>query len=199
MFENLILVGLGNPGARYESTRHNLGFVVVDAIARRHRLEWKPAGPARSYQRANLELSSVRVVLLKPQTYMNLSGDAIIEFRASTPFRSQDLLVVVDDIALPLGSLRLRKQGSDGGHNGLGSIIESIGTTRFPRLRLGVGPVPAEMDPADFVLEPFLDDEMDVARRMIRAAVRCVDAVVSDGYERAMGRFNTVPGDSESG
>jgi PTH1 family peptidyl-tRNA hydrolase len=197
MLDKLILVGLGNPGVRYESTRHNMGFLVVDAIAAKRGFEWKRG--AANYHRCEFESASLRVILVKPQTYMNLSGGALLELRESRPFEPKDLLVVVDDIALPLGALRLRKQGSDGGHNGLGSIIEELGTTRFPRLRLGVGPVPPDTDPADFVLAPIPSDETEVVQRVVRVAVRCVQTVLTDGFGRAMGRFNTVLRDPESG
>ena len=195
MFEKLILVGLGNPGARYESTRHNMGFLVADALARKRGLDWKRG--ARSYHRCECEIASTRVLLIKPQTYMNLSGEAVLELRESRPFQNRELLVVVDDIALPLGALRLRTQGSDGGHNGLRSIIEEMETTRFARLRLGVGPVPPGLDPADFVLDSFPEDDLDTVRRMVRAAVRCIEFVVTEGYSRAMSRFNTVPDNTD--
>jgi PTH1 family peptidyl-tRNA hydrolase len=149
-----------------------------------------------TYQRSEFRSASTRLVLAKPQTYMNLSGEAVLDLREALPFEPEDLLVVVDDIALPLGSLRLRKQGSDGGHNGLRSIIDELGTTRFPRLRLGIGPVPPETDPADFVLGVFPDEDHDTVRRMVRSAVRCVETIVADGYGRAMERFNAPPGDA---
>ncbi|MEJ2721175.1 MAG: aminoacyl-tRNA hydrolase [bacterium] len=196
MLETLVLVGLGNPGTRYEFTRHNMGFLVLDAIAAKRRLEWKRG--ARTYHRSEFTSSSARVVLAKPQTYMNLSGEAILELRDTLRFGPEDLLVVVDDIALPFGALRLRRRGSDGGHNGLRSIIEELGTTGFPRLRLGIGPVPPGMDPADFVLQVWPDEHHAGVRGMVRAAVRCVETVLTDGYQRAMDRFNAAPGGAET-
>lgn len=192
MLETLVLVGLGNPGTRYESTRHNMGFLVVDAIAEKRGLRWIRAD--RSYYRSAYESGSTRVVLVKPQTYMNRSGEAVGVLCESLNVGPEDLLVIVDDIALPLGTLRLRRQGSDGGHNGLKSVIDAVETTRFARLRIGIGPVAPEIDPADFVLSPFPDRDRGAVRRIVRAAVRCVDTIVSEGYDRAMERFNAAPG-----
>ena len=183
-----ILCCLGNPGPRYDGTRHNLGFALADLLVSRARGKW--SRPREEYLWSHVRVSGHDVIVLKPQTYMNLSGEAIGELSTLEPVRARDTLVVCDDIALPLGMIRLRKRGSDGGHNGLRSVIESLGTTAFPRLRLGVGPVPESTDAADFVLEPMATDDWAEGERMVREGVKCVETVLSDGVETAMNRFN---------
>jgi PTH1 family peptidyl-tRNA hydrolase len=130
------------------------------------------------------------VTVIKPQTYMNLSGEALEILAGMEPVRPADTLVICDDIALPLGFIRLRKKGSDGGHNGLKSVIDSLGGGSFPRLRLGVGPVPAGVDPADFVLAPLGEDELTVTAKMLREAVKCIETLIDHGVGTAMNRFN---------
>jgi PTH1 family peptidyl-tRNA hydrolase len=197
MSPNLIVVGLGNPGPRYASTRHNLGFRVVDLVAEGHSARsWKER---RTCDVAAVSHGPLQVLLVKPKTYVNLSGRALAELRSEVEIPPGEILVVVDDIALPLGQLRLRRRGSDGGHNGLKSIIAELGSSDFPRLRLGVGPVPTGWDAADFVLGRFLRDEERTVEEMVGKAARCVEAVVERGFDRAMGEFNTPPADGENG
>jgi len=188
MLPRLFLLGLGNPGPRYAHTRHNLGFRVIDAMASSHGIaRWSQR---QTLVRAEFDIVSTRIVLAKPQTYMNLSGHAAAELRSDFGAEPGELLVAVDDIALPLGQLRLRIRGSDGGHNGLKSVIAELGTSEFPRLRMGVGPVPSDVDPAEFVLSPFPSEEALNADAMVVRAVQCVEAVVRVGFDRAMGVFN---------
>jgi PTH1 family peptidyl-tRNA hydrolase len=137
--------------------------------------------------------------VLKPRTYMNLSGRALEALADLEPVRAGDTLVICDDIALPLGFVRLRKRGSDGGHNGLKSVIASLGGTGFPRLRLGVGPVPPGVDPADFVLDRMSADDAASAEKMLREALKCVETAVDLGFEAAMTRFNRRVGPDEGG
>jgi len=193
----MVFFGLGNPEPRYTLTRHNLGFLVLDEFADRHRLVWKKA--TKSFHSVESVIKSTRVLLIKPRTYVNLSGNAVAALRQRYDVEPEELLVIVDDIALPLGHIRLRRRGSDGGHNGLKSIISRLGTTDFPRLRLGVGSVPDDVDGADYVLCPFPDEERGVAREMIERAADCLETVVRSGFERAMGRFNTPPALDETG
>jgi PTH1 family peptidyl-tRNA hydrolase len=131
------------------------------------------------------------VLLVEPLTFMNLSGDALRPIVDAEKLPAGRVLVVCDDIAIPLGQLRLRPSGSDGGHNGLASVIERLDTTGFPRLRLGVGPVPPRVDAAEFVLAEFLPEERAPVEDMLGSAVDCVSAWVRDGIDRAMGRYNT--------
>ena len=193
MSPRLVVFGLGNPGPKYADTRHNAGFRVTDLVASRHgapRWEW-----GRSYLTTELVLDDTRVALVKPETFMNLSGRALVDYREGEGLLPGELLVVVDDIALGLGQLRLRRKGSDGGHNGLKSIISVIGTLDFARLRLGIGPVPEGEDPARFVLSPFSPGERPVVETMVGRAAACVESVVREGLDVAMNVFNVWNGD----
>lgn len=196
MLPRLILIGLGNPGSRYHATRHNVGFRVVDRLAATHGAEWRR--PRLSYESAEIDLGDFSILLAKPFTYMNLSGEAVGDLRAAGPIDPAGMLVVTDDVAIPLGSLRLRRKGHHGGHNGLRSIIEVLQTTGFLRLRLGVGPVPDSVDIADFVLSDFPESEESEVGTMIDRAVECVHDLVNVGIEKAMSRHNTGPANGET-
>lgn len=179
------IVGLGNPGAEYEGTRHNVGFATVDEVARR----WK--AKLKSWKAiADLVVVQGRdVVLVKPKTFMNASGEAV--GRVATFFKIEpgDLLIVVDEVQLPLGRLRLRTAGSAGGHNGLKSVIAHIGAD-FPRLRLGVGRGDPRWDLADHVLSPFHNDEREAAVKAVSRAADAVETFLDEGIGVAMNRFN---------
>lgn len=189
------LVGLGNPGPRYQDTRHNVGFMVLDLLRRRWNAPaWKSKG--------NMEYSDERrgqdhVHLIKPQTFMNLSGQSLIALRRQNTVEAADILCIVDEFALKLGQLRLRGEGSAGGHNGLKSLIAELGTQQFPRLRLGIGPVPPQWDPADFVLGKFQPDERDELEKMVERAADCVECWLEAGLQKAMGQFNKTPASPE--
>ncbi len=186
----LVVVGLGNPGPKYTETRHNLGFMVLDALAARSKVRWKEPRP--SFAKAEISLGGHDVVLIKPMTYMNLSGEALADWEhlQGGQVAAKDVLVLTDDMAIPLGMLRLRGKGSDGGHNGLASIAAHLNTTKFARLRLGVGEPPPGIDASDYVLMRFLDEEWEAVARMARAAERCVACWARDGLNTAMNRFN---------
>jgi len=184
-----LVAGLGNPGDRYLRTRHNLGFRAVELLARRRGARW--GKPARGLVSTRIDIAGRDVLIVEPLTYMNLSGDALAPLVAKEALPHNRVLVVCDDFTLPLGSVRVRKAGSDGGHNGLGSIIERFGSTEFPRLRLGVGPVPPRVDPAEFVLAEFLPEEEVSVDEMLAIAADCIEAWARDGVDRAMSRFNT--------
>ncbi|HMO50896.1 MAG TPA: aminoacyl-tRNA hydrolase [Kiritimatiellia bacterium] len=184
-----MVVGLGNPGRGYEATPHNIGFEVVDALARADGVKF------RKSWRFPLESAAIRVggdevLLVKPHTFMNRSGDAVAPFLRKKGAGPESMLVVVDDVELPLGSLRLRARGSAGTHNGLKSLIERLGTMDFPRLRVGVGPAPPGRDLAAFVLGKFPADRQDDADRAVRRAAEAVVAWVRDGVEKTMNQFN---------
>jgi PTH1 family peptidyl-tRNA hydrolase len=184
-----IICCLGNPGRRYDDTRHNLGFRVADALAARARGTW--SRPRDEFDWSRVRVAGSDVILVKPRTYMNLSGDALELLDEIEPVEAGAVLVVCDDLALPLGTLRLRTRGSDGGHNGLKSVALRLGTSAFPRLRLGVGPLPEDVDAADFVLARMTHEDLDAADRVVREAVRCVETLIGDGMATAMNRFNT--------
>jgi PTH1 family peptidyl-tRNA hydrolase len=183
-----VFCGLGNPGERYSGTRHNVGFDLADALRERHGGRWSFSD--ETFALARTRIRGHDVLLVKPQTYMNLSGDAVEALGRTHEFRVRDLMVACDDIALPEGMIRVRRKGSDGGHNGLASIIDALGTTAFPRLRLGVGSPPEAVDAADYVLEPMDGTAMAVAAKMIREAVRGVETWIDSGIDVAMNRFN---------
>ncbi len=181
-----LIVGLGNPGRKYAGTRHNVGFEILDLIAERHRLEWEsgPAGAVISKWRASGAL------LVKPLTFMNLSGHAIGELLRFFKIDCADLLVVVDDANLELGRLRARANGSAGGHNGLKSVIGQLGTEAFSRLRIGVGRGDGGRDLADHVLARFDPDERPVVSDTIGRAADAVELFVAEGIAPVMNRYN---------
>ena len=188
-----LVVGLGNPGDRYRGTRHNVGFEVLDLLGRRHGLvfdEWKAQGLLADWRRAD-----ERVLLLKPLSFMNLSGGPVVAVRAF--FKPDDLLIVCDDVNLPLGRLRARANGSEGGHNGLRSIAESLGTTDYPRLRVGVGRGDQRRDLADHVLGRFEPDERGAVEDATTRAADAVETWISDGLMKVMNVFNRVEGDGQ--
>jgi PTH1 family peptidyl-tRNA hydrolase len=189
------IVGLGNPGAEYEGTRHNVGFEVVDEVARR----WKARLKSWKSVAALAVVPDHDVLLAAPKTFMNLSGEAVQRIAAFYHLEPSDVLIVVDDVNLPLGRLRLRSSGSAGGHNGLKSVIAHLGPG-FPRLRIGVDRGDRARDLADRVLSRFPSAERDVVDRAIKRAADAVEAFVDDGFEVAMNRFNAAAdgGASES-
>lgn len=183
------IVGLGNPGPEYERTRHNAGWVLLDHLAARGGF-----GPYRRADQAVATtgtLAGVPVRLVKPTTYMNLSGQALRALRSPTWDPATDLLVLVDEVALPLGRFRLRGAGSAGGHNGLKSIEAHLRRQDYARLRIGVGPKPPEWDDlADFVLSPFRREERRLLDEQLDVMADAVECWLTDGIEAAMNRFN---------
>jgi peptidyl-tRNA hydrolase, PTH1 family len=183
-----LIIGLGNPGKGYSFTRHNLGFLVVDQVVDKKRGRY--AEQKTDYHLATLRLRSQQVFVVKPMTFMNLSGKAVKTVITHLDLSPQDLLVVCDDFALPHGKIRVRINGSDGGHNGLGSIIEHLGTEDFPRMRMGIGPVPEGVAYHDFVLEQFSREEVDNLDAFIKLGVSCVETVIYSGLTDAMNKYN---------
>ena len=188
--DRLLVAGLGNPGATYAATRHNVGFRVVDELCRRFRCHLVDApGPARIGRAAT---PSAELVLVQPLTYMNASGPAVAYHLEQAGLSFERLLVVVDDVALPPGTVRMRVQGSDGGHNGLRSVMDALGSGEFPRLRCGIQreSMPAgELLPA-FVLAPFEREERDAVDAMVARAADAVLAGAAQGWTAAMNSFN---------
>ena len=184
-----LVVFLGNPGPRYEGTRHNAGFMAGDALAKA-----KGTAVNRARFRAltgTLEIGGEKVMLMKPQTYMNLSGDAVSQAVKFYKIDPSHVIVVSDEVSLPIGKLRVRARGSAGGHNGLKSIIACLGTDQFPRIRIGVGAPPhPDYDMADWVLSAFKNqDAVDMARAAERAA-EAVECYIRSGPERTMNLYN---------
>ncbi|AEJ38411.1 peptidyl-tRNA hydrolase [Sulfobacillus acidophilus TPY] len=178
-----LIVGLGNPGPDYVNTRHNVGFMVLDAYARHRGLRFRLG-------RYGYLADSDQGWLMKPMTFMNLSGDAVGPFVRRYRLTPDQVLVVHDDLDLPLGRIRIRAHGSSGGHNGIKSIIQALGTDRFPRMRLGISRPPASMPVIDWVLAPFSADERRVLQDTIARAVEALDGIGQEGLEWAMSRYN---------
>lgn len=186
--ENWLIVGLGNPGALYEKTRHNLGFMVVDRLAREVQTQVKRDECRALVGRAIIENQTVE--LAKPQTYMNLSGESV-SCLVSKPDRSADKLIVIsDDLALPFGTIRLRPRGTHGGHNGLRSIIDCLKDNDFIRLRIGIMPEHPIANTKNFVLENFSKGESETVEKILEMSADAVRIVVTDGIEKAMAKFN---------
>ena len=182
-----LIVGLGNVGAEYAGTRHNIGFMVVDALARTAGASWSLE--RRAY-RAEMRLKGRTLVLLKPTTYMNLSGEAVRYWMQAEKVPQTNLLIVVDDIALPLGTLRMKKQGSGGGHNGLGNIEALLGNTNYCRLRVGVGNNFGRGHQIDYVLGAFSPEEQATLEPRIETACEAVKCFATQGPDRAMNMYN---------
>lgn len=183
------LVGLGNPGAQYAETRHNVGFLVVDRLAERHQV-----GVTRRRHRALYGRGKVGgedCLLVKPQTFMNDSGDAVMRVLLYYRLHPSDVLLIYDDLNLDLGVMRLRRGGSDGGHKGVRSVIHYLDTDQVARLRLGIGRPPEGANAINYVLSPFARSEMDRVGEMIDAAADAVELVLREGLEVAMNRFNS--------
>ncbi len=186
-----VIIGLGNPGPAYQSTRHNVGWWVIERLAQR----WH-AGPPRARHRAAVATATIRgaaVLLVRPLTYMNESGAAVRTLVAAENVVGSDLLVVYDELALPLGQLRVRPRGGAGGHKGLESVLGALGTQDVPRLRIGTGPPPVGVDRVSYVLGEFAADERPVIEDAADRAAEAVECVLRDGLIAAMDRYNAAP------
>jgi PTH1 family peptidyl-tRNA hydrolase len=184
-----LVVGLGNPGKEYEKTRHNIGFMVLDELARRQKVSfrkmfWFPA------QQATCRIGNEQVRLLKPTTYMNRSGRAVWGAMRKWRIQPADVVVVYDDLDLKFETLRIRGKGSAGSHNGMKSILEWLETEQFPRVRVGIGSKPKGADTIKFVLGEFSPEESLALEKVVERAADAVETIFSNGIERAMGAFN---------
>jgi len=183
-----LIIGLGNPGFRYRNTRHNIGFLVIREISRKNRIPVTKKKYNGLIGKGSLE--GIDVTLFMPQTYMNLSGDAVGTLVKRDNVKKEDILVICDDVDLELGYLRLKKNGQSGGQKGLKSIIEELGTSEFARLRIGIGKGRKERDLAGFVLRSFERAERAPLKDIIHTARACVAMWLTDGPDKAMTRFN---------
>lgn len=186
-----VIVGLGNPGAKYDGTRHNIGFVVLGMLGRK--FEAGPVTRGHEAEMAELLIGSEKVLLFAPQTYMNLSGRAVGSLARFYKLAPEDLLVVCDDLNLPCGQLRLRAGGSSGGQKGLQDIIHQLGTEQIARLRFGIGRPPGSMETSTYVLKPFLPTERESVELACHQAVDAVELWVREGTTAAMNKVNTKP------
>lgn len=186
--ENWLVVGLGNPGSSYEKTRHNLGFMLVDRLAREAQTQVKRDECRALIGRAVIENQMVE--LAKPQTYMNLSGQSVSCLLAKPDRSIEKLIVISDDLALPFGTIRLRPKGSHGGQNGLRSIIDCLRTSDFVRLRIGIMPEHPISNAKNFVLENFAKGEIETVEEVLGKSADAIRTVISEGVEKAMAKFN---------
>jgi len=191
MTETYLIVGLGNPGREYRENRHNSGFMLVDRLAvklnaRFSRLQSKALVASASYQERKL-------ILAKPQTFMNLSGQAVQGLLHFYKLPLTNLLVAHDDLDLPLGTIRIRPDGGSAGQKGMVSILERLGTDEFPRLRLGIGRPPGQMQAPDYVLQDFSDAELEIMSATLEDAAEAVLAFVVEGLDAAMNKYNRLP------
>jgi PTH1 family peptidyl-tRNA hydrolase len=188
-----IVAGLGNPGPEYRRTRHNAGFEVLDRLAEKLGVAFAFKS-ALSAELAEARTDAGKLWLIKPQTFMNRSGDAVAELRRKTGAEPEQILVVYDEVDLPTGALRLRERGSAGGHNGVASVIERLGSPGFPRLRVGVGPRPPGENLVNYVLSKWPPDAYSPVSRALDAAAEAVLSAVREGLPKAMNRFNATRG-----
>lgn len=183
-----LIVGLGNPGMQYAATRHNIGFEVIDSLAETYNIPI-----IKNKYKAIIGEGNIfgeKVILMKPQTYMNLSGEAVKACMDFHKISNKDLIVAYDDISLEVGQLRLRPSGSAGGHNGIKNIITQIGTQDFPRVKFGVGEKPPGWDLANYVLSRFPEEEMKIVGPRIGDAVKAIEEIIRFGIDKAMNDYN---------
>jgi PTH1 family peptidyl-tRNA hydrolase len=188
MTDYRLIVGLGNPGRKYRHNRHNVGFMALDQLARRNQLDF-----TRQQSDAIVSVGTIagsRVVLAKPQTFMNKSGVPVAVLRRFYKVADEDLLVIFDDLDLPVGTLRIRPFGGSSGHNGMKSLIERLGTQGFPRVRIGIGRPPGRMDPARYVLKDFDKDQRPLVQQVYDRAALAVETWIEYGIESAMTEYN---------
>ena len=181
-----LIVGLGNPGSQYEDTRHNIGFKVLDNIAQEYNIDINRQKFKGMYGEGFI--NGEKVILLKPSTYMNLSGESVKEVLDFYKLSNEDILVIYDDISLDVGRLRIREKGSAGGHNGIKNIIAHLGTDVFPRIKVGVGQ--PDVDLVNYVLGKFSKEEMDVLSESIEASTKAVKEIISNDVKSAMNIYN---------
>ncbi|MDY0235866.1 MAG: aminoacyl-tRNA hydrolase [Gudongella sp.] len=184
----IVVAGLGNPGTKYSSTRHNVGFDVVDVLANKfgiklNKIKFKGLVGEGIW-------AGEKIVLIKPSTYMNLSGESIRPVMDFYKLKPEELIVVVDDIDIEFGTIKIKKKGSAGTHNGLKSILLQTGTDQFPRVKIGIGRKPENYDLADFVLSKFSKSERQIIDKAILNAADAIDELISNGIDSAMNKFN---------
>ena len=187
--ENWLIVGLGNPGAKYEHTRHNMGFLTVDLLAEKVGTPLNKVKFKAAYNILNF--ADCKCLVMKPQTYMNLSGEAVREAAQFYKIPADHVLVIYDDVSLPVGKLRVRPTGSAGGHNGIKNIIAHLGTQEFPRIKIGVGaPDGVEKDMVDHVLGAPSQADRKILMESLEKAVQAAECIIEHGCQKAMNQFN---------
>jgi PTH1 family peptidyl-tRNA hydrolase len=189
MSERYLIVGLGNPGPEYHDTRHNVGFRCADALAAARGITFEQKKKSKA-KYADGTLGGKRILIAKPQTFMNLSGSSVQGLATFYQIPPKNIIVIFDDLDLPLGTLRIRSKGGSGGHKGLTDIIQRLGTQDIPRIRFGIGRPPDRMDPAAYVLRRFDPDELAIVTPTVNRVIQTIEAWLSEGIEIAMNRYN---------
>ena len=182
------IIGLGNPGNRYSNTRHNIGFIVLDAFAEKHNLSFTP--DKGEYYSVGSNLGTSHFYLYKPTTFMNLSGNAVLDIVNNNNINIEDILIITDDINLPTGKIRFREAGGDGGHNGLSSIIYSLETNKFNRIRFGVGNNFENGEMPNYVLDKFYENEIEIIRLGIKFSVQLIEKFILGGKQKMMNFYS---------
>lgn len=188
MMSSYLIAGLGNPGTRYASTRHNIGFMVVDAFAAKHRADWTVR--EGSYALAQVRILGTELLVVKPLTFMNLSGDAVAPLAVSNGLQPSRVVAITDEYNFPVGRVHLRCGGSSGGHNGISSLIEKLGTPDFWRLRCGIDRAFGPGELVEYVLAPFTDQEQEFVKNMIERGIQAIEEIARSGPELSMQRIN---------
>lgn len=183
-----LIVGLGNPGRKYQNTRHNLGFLCVDFISQRHNITVNKIKHKAVLGEGTI--NDQKVILAKPQTYMNLSGESVRDIASWYKIPNENIIIIYDDINLDAGKIRIRAKGSDGGHNGMKSIIFQLNSNEFPRIRVGIGQAKEKMDLADFVLSKIGDSEKEDYFKALENASKAVELIISGDINQAMNEYN---------
>ena len=185
-----LVVGLGNPGIQYEKNRHNVGFMAIDTFASKYNIELNIKKKKALFGKG--KFNGEQVILLKPQTFMNLSGEAVLYLASFLKIKSENIIVVADDSDLPLGMIRIRKNGSSGGHNGIKSLIYSLKTSNFPRIRIGIGRPPegSGIELSDYVLQDFTEEEFDIIRPILEDVVNALYIIITSSIDQAMNKYN---------
>lgn len=188
MEDIFLIIGLGNPGSKFDNTRHNAGFDAIDYLSYKYGIKLSKIGFKAVYGEGQIEGS--RVILVKPQTFMNLSGESVRDIVAWYKIPLERVIIIYDDIDLELGKIRVRPKGSSGSHNGMKSVIYQLQADNFPRIRIGIGRPPEKWDLADFVLSKFSIEDRDTINQSIERAVEAVVAIMKNGIEKAMSSYN---------
>ena len=184
-----MIAGLGNPGKKYENQRHNLGFMVIDSIADSHQIDINEKKFKADFGKGSLNGESV--ILVKPQTFMNLSGEAINQLARYFKIDVEDVIVIADDLNIDFGRIRIRKKGSDGGHNGLKSISQCLGSQEFPRVRVGIGLPKEAYDVSNFVLSQFKAEEKEELDKLVKRSAEATVTIVTQSIDEGMQQFNS--------
>ncbi len=186
-----LLVGLGNPGKQYYNTRHNLGFMVTNALLQKYGNENWENSPKHHALLKEIEIDRKSLILMQPHTFMNNSGQAVSSFARFYKIKPEEITLVYDDVALPLGALRIRTGGGSGGHNGVQSVIDSLSTDQFLRIRLGIGAENIDIPMENYVLAPFTEKESEKIRPMINQAIEAIEIICKHGVETYLSKYHT--------